>query len=367
MKTTHLVIAFWTFFSLGIMAQTTTIPVFEEVLFYDGYAELVEDPNVTFPENIIRHRNDLYAIKLTDAQLASFGDQTTMTVIIKPSCDNYDRIGGVNLALLPKGQETYKPEEVERIELGRFITPFMDKNKQPDEVAYDFDLDYIKQILKEKSLQEKYDFWVELEVFGVPYAAQKQIEGCDGRSDVFFGSLYFHTSAPQAKVENNNVLIPLYAKHHLNNYREGATEELGKTVLVNKFNLDSDLKDVKLILITSNHGANRGGEEYARRNHYVYLDGKEILSYKPGRVSCEPFRERNSQGNGIYGREVKTDAQWQSFSNWCPGDVIDTRIMEFDKLNQGSHTFQISVPDARFVDKEGYIPVSLFLLGKIGK
>ena len=34
----------------------------------------------------------------------------------------------------------------------------------------------------------------------------------------------------------------------------------------------SKLNDAKLYVITSNHGANSGGEEYNRRNHYIYFE-----------------------------------------------------------------------------------------------
>lgn len=128
--------------------------------------------------------------------------------------------------------------------------------------------------------------------------------------------------------------------------------------------METNLKDAILVLVTSNHGANTGGEEYNRRWHYVYLDGEEVLAYKPGRTSCEPFREYNTQSNGIYGSRVKTDAQWQSFSNWCPGDIIDNRVIAFDYLPAGKHTFKIEVPDAVFKGKDGNFPLSAFILGK---
>ena len=118
------------------------------------------------------------------------------------------------------------------------------------------------------------------------------------------------------------------------------------------------------MLITSNHGANAGGEEYNRRDHFVYVDGEEVLVYKPGRQSCEPFRAFNTQRNGIYGTRRKTDEEWQSFSNWCPGDVIDTRIIELGAMSAGSHEFVIDVPAAVFVEGKGNIPLSLYVQGR---
>lgn len=342
--------------------DSTIINVFDEVLYYDGYNQTIFDADLE--DGVLRHANYLYAKKLTEAQLAQFGSKIRMDIRVKASCDNYDRIGNVNIAFVPKGEETYIPDSVQRIEIGRFITPFMDKNKKPDTVPYTFDVDYLVHVFRDIATLEEYDIWVELEIFGVPYAANEQIAGCADCSDVFFGSLDFVTKETLSGNEDNNVLIPLYMKHNFNNYTEGATDVIGSTELTKEFCLDEDLSDAKLVLITSNHGSNAGGEEYNRRLHYVYLDGENISTYKPGRVSCEPFRVYNTQLNGIYGYRARTNSEWQSFSNWCPGDKIDNREYNLGAITAGTHTFKISVPDALFKSGQGNIPISLYLIGK---
>jgi hypothetical protein len=350
-------------FYYQFFAQTTSMRVFDAVLFYDGYDPKIYDSALN--DGILRHSNSLYATKLTSEQLASFGNQITMQVTVKASCDNYDRIGNVNLAFVNKGDTIYKPDSVQRIEIGRFITPFMDKNKQPDTVPYTYNVDYLQHVFKDADLLSQFDIWVELEIFGVPYAANQEISGCSGRSDVFFGTLDFITSTPAIDVEDNNVLIPLFFKHDFNNYQTGATDEIGKTEMTKEFWLEQDLTDAQFVLITSNHGSNSGGEEYKRRFHYIYFDGVlKMAKFKPGRTSCEPFRVYNTQGNGIYGNSEMSDAQWQSFSNWCPGDVIDNRVIKLGALTAGSHTFKIAVPDAKFAAKQGNFPLSLYLLGR---
>lgn len=125
-----------------------------------------------------------------------------------------------------------------------------------------------------------------------------------------------------------------------------------------------DLADAALFLITSNHGANNNGEEYNRRWHYVYWDDSLRLAYKPGRPTCEPYRRYNTQPNGIYGGSPQSEAVWQSFSNWCPGDAITTRILHLGPVRAGRHRFLIRVPEAVFANREGYFPVSLYLQGK---
>lgn len=267
------------------------------------------------------------------------------------------------MALVPKGSATYTPDNVKRIELGRFITPFMNKNIMPDTVPYTYNIDNVAHLLKETSLTSAYDIWMELEVFGVPYAANTQVTGCSGRNDVFFGTLDLVTNMPVAP-ESNNVLIPLSVRKNLNNYQAGATDAVGTTKRTINIDVTQALSDAILVLITSNHGGNPGGEEYYRRNHFVYFDGAEVLMYKPGRPSCEPFRKYNTQGNDIYGATPRTDAHWQSFSNWCPGDVITTRVISLGPLTAGAHTFRLEVPDAIFAQGQGDIPVSLYLQGK---
>ena len=368
------VVVFMVTVCTGLKAQTNgrdTVTVFDAVRFYDGYLveKNPEDPTL---DGILRHRTSLYAIKLTDEQLAQIGDSLEMHVRVQACCDNYDRIGNVNIAFVPKGQKTYKPDEVQRIEIGRFITPFMNKNKKPDTVPYEYTVPYLSYIFRDSELRAQYDIWVELEIFGVPYAANQQIKGCADRSDVFLGTLKFSTiNENRGVMTDKDVLVPIviknpeYIAHNLNNYDERATDEIGKTIKTYTFTVPKDVADGQLVVVTSNHGANEGGEEYNRRWHYIYYDGGEepVMVYKPGRNSCEPFRKYNTCPNGIYGYFKRSDETWQSFSNWCPGDVIDNRIIDLGEVKAGTHTVCISVPDAEFVGGQGDIPVSIFFQG----
>ncbi|WP_284651749.1 peptide-N-glycosidase F-related protein [Flavobacterium terrisoli] len=352
---------FLLFTLLGVLvpSKAQTIQIYDNVLFYDGYAGLVNEP--TAPD-VVRLRNDLFTKKLTPEVLSQIGNTLELSISISAACDNYDRIGNINLALVPKGATSYNPSTTSRIELGRFITPFMNKNVPPNLVPYSFTVDNVTKILKDSYLNSIYDFWVEFELFGVPYAANTQIAGCSGRNDVFFGTLDFITNT-DTTVPNDTFILPLNFKKDLNNYAEGATDVIGDTVRIIEFQLATAINDAKFYLITSNHGANAGGEEYNRRWHYVSLDGTNILTYKPGESTCEPYRVYNTQANGIYGASPRTPAQWQSFSNWCPGSVIPIRQMNLGNLSAGTHTFELAVPDAVFVGSQGYIPVSLYLQG----
>jgi hypothetical protein len=345
--------------------ETTTVSVFDEILFYDGYAETVSEP---VPDGVIRHNNAAYAKKLTDEQLATIGNALTMNITIKAACDNYDRIGNANIALVPKNATSYVFNDVERIEIGRYITPFMDKNVSPDQVSYSYEMNNVARILKDPTLLAQYDFWVELELFGVPYAANQQIAGCSGRNDVFYGSLDFVTGAIPNVAYGENFLMPLSFKYLLRDYTLEGTDVLNETVRTINFTLDEALPNAKFYLITSNHGAGTNGEEYVRRWHYIYLDEEEVASYRPGGVSCVPFSQYNTQGNCIYNNcntgapLADTDAAW-SWNNWCPGDKIPIRVIELGDLAAGAHSFKIDVPDAVFYNNDGQFPMSVYLQG----
>ena len=142
--------------------------------FYDGYANTVTQP---VPANTTRLANFRYTRKLTDAELNSFQNKITLNVSISALCDNYDRIGGVHIALVPKGQASYtlNDTQVKRFEIGRYITPFMNKNISPTEVPYSYEVNNLYSVFSNMALRNMYDIWVELDVFGVPYAANTQV------------------------------------------------------------------------------------------------------------------------------------------------------------------------------------------------
>ncbi|KAF2519715.1 T9SS type A sorting domain-containing protein [Flavobacterium salilacus subsp. salilacus] len=376
MKRTLLLLTFCvSFFTVTtVWAQDPyTLTVFDQAIYYGMYEATVDEP---VPEGAIRNSNSSYGKMLTEEQLASFGNTLTMTVTLNPLCDNYDRIGNVNLVLVPKGQTSYVYGEVGRLEIGRFITPFMDKNvTDPDSVPYVYELNHLTKLFHNESITSNFDFWVELEVYGYQGGpgqggAAVEIPGCQGRNDVYMGSLEFTSTYDDTIDDTDNYIKSLVYKYELKNYTLDGTDVLGETVKTINFTLEQDVPDVKLYLITSNHGSNNGGEEYIRRNHFVYFDDEQVLMYKPGGVSCAPFFEYNTQPSCIYYDCSTTpayprpdnDAAW-SWNNWCPGDKIPIRIIELGDLSAGEHSFRIEVPDAQFADGQGYFPMSVYLQG----
>lgn len=363
----------------AVMALLTALPsqaldyrvkVFENTVFYDGWLGDVVDKEKE--DGITRHSNYLYMRPLTQLELYQMKTQLELTVKIGALCDNYDRQGSVNLALVPKGRTSYSPyddADVKRIEVARFITPFMNKNRTPDAVTYKYRIDDLALILNDKSLRETYDFWVELEVFGIPYAANKQVKGCADRNDVFAGSVTLDSGGETPGTDGHRFMpvaicrSEYFGNKNFNNYTPEACDTLGVATRTWEFEATDDLSDSKLTLITSNHGANEGGEEYNRRLHLIYLDGELIASYIPGEATCEPYRKYNTQRNGIYGDVVMPDEEWQEFSNWCPGAAIPTRELHTGALKAGVHKLMIRVPEAEFVDGQGDFRVSAYVQG----
>jgi hypothetical protein len=341
----------------GSVSTPVSLTIFDEVVFYDGYASVVDEPVAA---GVQRLRNDLFTHKLSDEELTAIQNTLTLRVVVGALCDNYDRIGSVALALVPAGESSYAPDDVERIEVGRFVTPFMDWNKQPDEVSYQYEAHELVPVLHDAALRAAYDLWLELELFGVPYAANTEVAGCSNRSDVFRGTLILDSDSSAPAVDFGT-LIPVSYKAPFNDYQAGASDMIGTTRKTVEFVLDADTVETELVLIISNHGANSGGEEYSRRDHFVYVDDELELMFRPGRASCEPFRMFNTQANGIYGPSPRSDGSWQSFSNWCPGDIIDTRVIELGSMSAGRHEFVIDVPDAQFAGGEGNFPFSLYV------
>jgi len=344
------------------------VSVFNDVPFYSMYHYLGEGQTMPpeafsqIPAGAIRlhaYEQDIISRKLTAAEIASLGSSIKMNIVLTAACDNYDRLAGVNLVLVPKGSTTYtfNQSDIKRIEIGRFITPFMNKNATLKQVPYSYQVDNISNILHDTALSDNYDFWIEFRADGYSAAANTEVAGCADRTDVFRGNLEFVSTG--TATSESNFFLPLSYRQNLNNYN--ATDVPGQTTRLVTFTLDQPVPNAVLHLSTSNHGSNSNGEEYVKRVHYVYLDNQLVHQYMPGGKNCEDYRKYNTQGNGIYGSTAKTLRGWISWNNWCPGDVIPNREVSLGNLSAGTHTIKIDVPTAVFNQQQGYFPISMYI------
>ena len=369
--------------AIGVQSQEShLIEVFDRISIYNNSRTLASlaGEMQAVPDGVYRLSTSTITTQLSEETLNLLSGSMWLNVAVGAACDNFDRIGRVNLALVPKSHIAgpdfpYIMGQTTRMELARFITPFMDRSRMPNAVPYVFQVSHLQHIFQCQTLRENYNFWIELAIGGIPIPdipGANQIilnrTGCRGRQDIFYGSVsFFTTPTPTTVLETDNVFIPLFNSVRFNNWEASATDVLGETVRSVTFDVPENLTDAQFVLTISNHGANVGGEEYTRRWHYVYLNDVEIFNFLPGRATCEPFRIFNTQESGIYGgmnHNPHTPESWQARSNWCPGDVIDIRIISLGALAAGSHTFRIEVPDAVFPDAEGNFPLTLFLQGK---
>ncbi|WP_185117617.1 peptide-N-glycosidase F-related protein [Chryseobacterium sp. PMSZPI] len=334
--------------------------VISQAIYYRMYSATVSDP---VPPGLIRLGNTRYARKLTDAELDSFKTRIAMRVTIGARCDDYDRLGGVFIALVPKGQTTYNANDsnVKRIEVARFITPFMNKNRNPNEVPYTYNLSNLYSLFHDTTLRNTYDIYAELSVEGNSDSANSKITGCADRIDVFDGTLTFF-SDQIGTPDSSNLMIPLLSFNTLNNYN--STDVTGQTVRITNFNLLTPVTGARFFVISTPHGAADGGEEYIRRQNYTYIDDVQMLTYTPGGISCEPFRVYNTMGNGIYGVLPKSEANWTSWNNWCPGNSVPIREFTMANLTAGNHTLKHTIPTAVFNGGDGQVYLSVYMQGK---
>lgn len=373
----------------------TIYNVFDMAVFHDGYKTdaIVEAGNM---DGVICHSNSLYAKKLDMSEMKGNLSKLQLEVLVGALCDNYDRMGRVNVAFVPKGIDTYNPDETDRIEIARFITPFMNKNKLPNVVPYVYEIGDLTHLFGNHAILEKYDLWLETEIFGIPYSANQMIKGCADRTDVFNATVSF--TFPAASGEDpipgilqrddfatgnqtashilktkeplsESYVLPIYITKsellgdvNFNNYKTEATDTLGVTTRIFKYIVDKDMQDAEIVMILTNHGAEEGGEEYERRRHLVYIDGEIALAYTPGGVSCEPYRQYNTQKNALFD-ESRDDEFWEEISNWCPGQAAPIRRIALGAVEKGEHEIMIRVPDAEFVGQSGDFRPSLYLIG----
>ena len=75
--------------------SVVSIPVYEEVVFYDGY-RMKDNPDSLLNDGILRLSCSLYSKQLTEDILDKIGDKLDLNVYVHACCDNYDRIGNIN-------------------------------------------------------------------------------------------------------------------------------------------------------------------------------------------------------------------------------------------------------------------------------
>jgi len=128
------------------------------------------------------------------------------------------------------------------------------------------------------------------------------------------------------------------------------------------FNLDKNLKNVKLHYITTGHGGHSGGDEFIKIKNSVYVNNKVVLDTIPWRDDCASFRRFNPH-SGVWVRKDSAYARNRetrkrelieikerlassdlSRSNWCPGSKVDPFEVSLGDLKAGKQSLKIRIP-----------------------
>ena len=357
-------------------SEVHKVTIFDTVLSYAGPdGDNYKDPSPN--PLLLRHSAAAYATKIRPEELAKLGSDLQIKLNIKYGCATYDASMNIDLVLVPKNSTVYSRlsdsnarftnKKMPRFEIARGITPFMNRDQGITQAPYTWSIGHLAKTLRDQDLQSKYDFWIEASMPGALGEAEKQIASCKGAALneglwVSADLVSYSSYIPEGK----SVIVPIDAHRHLTSDPNRTPSDVSFTSeggvigeYTTTFTVDQNLSDARFFLITSKHGAAAGGEEYIRRAHNIYLDGKLIKQYTPG-DSCEPYRKYNTMANGIYG--PIPHFMWYFWSNWCPGAPIPTRVLAVGDLAAGSHTIRLSVPG--MTDK-GAVDFSVYLKGDV--
>lgn len=132
--------------------------------------------------------------------------------------------------------------------------------------------------------------------------------------------------------------------------------------LKHSFNLAEKAENVKLHYIVTGHGGHSGGDEFIKIKNNIYFDEELVLDTIPWRDDCAAFRRFNPHSgvwirkDSAYSRNRETRERKLveikerlassdlSRSNWCPGSKVVPFEIALGDLEEGKHSFKISIP-----------------------
>ena len=266
-----------------------------------------------------------------------------------------------------KKTKSYEPV----IELVRFITPFGvghfsdDKNghRKPvyipeweDEIVWEQDISHLLQVVNNS-------FYI-----GV------WIDSWTKEGYVLDLSLQY-SNRPKKQVKTKTLINTV-------SYVDGQSlpEFFAAGALVQKFNFEKPVKNVKLYYITSGHGGHSGGDEFTKRSNRLIIDDELLFDYVPWRDDCASFRRFNPS-SGVWLKKDSAsyiDFEAQKYkvkqieeriassdlsrSNWCPGSLVDPIVIDLGDLTAGDHQMRIEIDAAPAAkDKYNHWSVSAYL------
>lgn len=142
--------------------------------------------------------------------------------------------------------------------------------------------------------------------------------------------------------EVEKITAPIWVSSIFNTTGEYWTKEkFNSEAAAVQVNIPAGLESVKMFYLTSGHGGRSSGDEFNKKNHVIYVDGREVLRFVPWREDGPLFR-RFSPTSGRWSGDI-----WSSDlsrSNWIPGDQVRPMIFELGHyLTPGEHTIRFAV------------------------
>jgi len=258
---------------------------------------------------------------------------------------------------------------VPNVELIRFMTPFgigyfnndeRFKNRKPpyipkweDKVEWKQDITHLLPFMEEEVYVGVYiDTWTK--------------EGYNISVDLDFSE----SQIPNHKKEKQ-IILPLVntVKYESDQVHY---DVFAKQPVEVDFYLKTKAKNAKLYFITTGHGGHSGGDEFVKKQHQIYLDGKNLKTWTPWRDDCASFRRFNPtsgtwKAKQFFKEEMSEDmiaSSDFSRSNWCPGSQVLPEIIDLGNLESGKHTLKVAIPKAQ-ISKENennYWMVSAYIV-----
>ena len=303
-----------------------TVKVFDRIPQFGMYR--TDEPKFTPPPGVLMwERGTLFVAKLSREQQAQIGADLKARVTYHAQCDNYDRIGGAFLVVVPPGEKPTTSSK--RIELVRFITPFSDYMRGAL-ATYAFpaaDLAPFAHTLADPS----HDVWIGIGGGSNPYNGDpctNTNQPADFKEIGFKYSLELVSTMPLTP-RTTTVLGALYNVSAMKVPIE-ATLEAPAGGLTGKLNV-----------IVSGHGAEAGGNEYMHTQDRLSVNGKQVGMFGT-QIDCASYARFSPDGNqGIFRNNTGSNPR-----NWCPGSLVAPRSFEVT-LMPGTNQVRLDIDPPR--------------------
>lgn len=146
---------------------------------------------------------------------------------------------------------------------------------------------------------------------------------------------------PEGRGSANQTVVPLFNSLNLME-QAGQTYPafMGDDSLRVTVEIPDNIKNARLVYITTGHGGWGGGDEFNPKLNTILMDGKPVFSFIPWREDCSSYRDRNPASGNFSNGVSSSDL---SRSNWCPGTITNPVYIPLGDLARGTHTFAVTI------------------------